>query len=161
MIWRSLLSVFLVLSALTGFAVPSMAVNPDEVLKDPALESRARELGKELRCVVCQNQSIDDSNAPLARDLRVLLRERLQSGDTDEEAMDYIVNRYGNFVLLRPPFQWSTFMLWFGPAIIFLLAFGTYWIFVRRRPETPADIPDQLSPAEREKLETILTKDRA
>ena len=160
-IWRSFLLFTFIVSALATFPAPSMAVNPDEVLKDPALEARARELGKELRCVVCQNQSIDDSNAPLARDLRILLRERLKEGDTDDEAMDYIVARYGNFVLLRPPFEWSTLMLWFGPAIIFLLAFGTYWIFVRGRPAAPADVPDQLSPAEREKLETILAKDRA
>ncbi|MFC1673702.1 cytochrome c-type biogenesis protein, partial [Pseudomonadota bacterium] len=94
------------------------AVEPNEILKDPALETRAREVGKGLRCVVCQNQSIDDSNAELARDMRVLVRDRIVAGDSNEEVMAYMVDRYGDFVLLDPPFKASTYVLWIGPAII-------------------------------------------
>jgi cytochrome c-type biogenesis protein CcmH len=152
--------ILLVFSALISVSGPSHAVNPDEVLKDPALEARARELSKELRCVVCQNQSIDDSNAPLARDLRILLRERLEAGDTDKAAMDYIVDRYGSFVLLKPPFNWSTLLLWFGPGLILILAFAAFWAMTRKRSVAQTDTPDTLSPAEREKLQTILTEGR-
>src|SRR6202142_12551 len=97
-----------------GFLAPSaaFAVTPDEILKDPALEARARNLSKELRCMVCQNQSIDDSEAPLAHDLRVLVRERLQSGDSDQQVLNFLVARYGEFVLLRPQFAWHTAALW-------------------------------------------------
>lgn len=125
------------LAALLGIAMalfvaqtgPCRAVLPDEMLQDVALEARARALSQELRCVVCQNQSIDDSNAPLARDLRVLLRERLSAGDSDREAVDFIVARYGNFVLLKPPVQWNTLLLWIGPLLVLLIAglgFGRY-----------------------------------
>src|SRR5258708_39921351 len=92
------------------------AVQPDEVLPDPGLETRARVLSKELRCLVCQNQSIDDSAAPLARDLRLLVRERLTGGDSDPEVLDFLVARYGEFVLLQPRFAWRTALLWLGPA---------------------------------------------
>ena len=136
---------------------PSQAVEPSEVLADPALETRARDLSRHLRCVVCQNQSIDDSNAPLARDLRVILRERLKAGDTDEAANDYIVARYGNFVLLKPPVQVSTLLLWFGPGIIFILALLAFWTLIRKRPEKSADDASQtLTAAEREELQSIL-----
>ena len=136
---------------------PSQAVEPSEVLADPALEARARNLSQHLRCVVCQNQSIDDSNAPLARDLRVLLRERLKAGDTDAAANDYIVARYGNFVLLKPPVQVSTLLLWFGPGIIFILALLAYWTLIRNRPEKGADDASlTLTAAEREELQSIL-----
>ncbi|HRX04273.1 MAG TPA: cytochrome c-type biogenesis protein CcmH, partial [Anaerolineae bacterium] len=94
---------------------------PDEVLADPALEARARTLSQDLRCLVCQNQSIDDSNAPLARDLRIIVRERLSAGDTDKQVIDYLVTRYGNYVLLKPPLQADTLLLWIGPAIAFLI----------------------------------------
>jgi cytochrome c-type biogenesis protein CcmH len=145
--------------ALIAFASPAMAVQPDEVLAEPALEARARDLGQILRCVVCQNQSIDDSNAPLARDLRILLRERLQAGDTDDEAMDYIVARYGHFVLLKPPMQLSTLLLWFGPALIFLLAAFAYWTMIRSKTATAtASSPDTLSDEERDELRNILNK---
>ena len=97
---------------------PAHAIQPDEVLADPALEARAREIGRELRCLVCQNQSIDDSDADLARDLRVLVRERLQAGDSDRQVVDYVVSRYGDFVLLRPPVKPATYALWFGPLLI-------------------------------------------
>lgn len=111
----------LALLALVVIALPAAAVQPDEVLPDPALEARARAISAHLRCLVCQNQSIDDSNAPLAKDLRVLVRERLQANDSDEAVLDYVVQRYGEFVLLRPPFKMSTWLLWFSP-LLFLLA---------------------------------------
>jgi cytochrome c-type biogenesis protein CcmH len=136
---------------------PSRAVEPSEVLADPVLEKRARNLSQHLRCVVCQNQSIDDSNAPLARDLRVLLRERLQAGDTDEAANAYIVARYGNFALLKPPVQGNTLLLWFGPGIIFILALLAFWTLIRKRPEKSADDASQtLTVAERDELQSIL-----
>ncbi|MEZ5818347.1 MAG: cytochrome c-type biogenesis protein [Hyphomicrobiaceae bacterium] len=98
--------------------VPSFAVQPDEILADPRLEARARAISEGLRCLVCQNQSIDDSNAPLARDLRLLVRERLKAGDSDKQAVDYIVQRYGDFVLLRPPFNAGTVLLWIAPLLL-------------------------------------------
>jgi len=103
-------------------SAPAFAVQPDEVLSDPALEARARVLSQELRCLVCQNQSIDDSDALLARDLRLLLRERLKSGDSDQQVLDFLVARYGEFVLLRPPLGWNTVLLWLTPGL--LLAAG-------------------------------------
>lgn len=142
---------------LTAISAPSQAVEPSEVLADPALETRARALSQHLRCLVCQNQSIDDSNAPLAKDLRVLLRERLKAGDTDEAAIDYIVARYGNFVLLKPPVQVNTLLLWFGPGVIFILALIAYWTLIRKRPEKSADdASETLTAAEREELQSIL-----
>ena len=96
------------------------AVEPDEVLDDPVLEERAREISQHLRCVVCQNQSIDDSSAPLARDLRIIIRERLVAGDSNDEAIQFVTDRYGDFVLLRPPFQGDTYILWFAPFLIIL-----------------------------------------
>jgi cytochrome c-type biogenesis protein CcmH len=147
----------LAIAALLAFAAPSPAVEPDEVLPDASQEARARDLSQHLRCVVCQNQSIDDSNAPLARDLRVLLRERISAGDTDKAAMDYIVARYGNFVLLKPPVQLNTLLLWFGPVLILLLALFASWTFIHKRPETQSDTaPEALTPAEREKLQSLL-----
>jgi len=114
------------------------AVEPSEILSDPVLEARAREISKDLRCLVCQNQSIDDSNADLARDLRVLVRERLVRGDTNDQVLEYVVSRYGDFVLLRPPFKASTYVLWFGPAFIFLLGVLALVLFFRRRASAPA-----------------------
>ncbi|MDO8296067.1 MAG: cytochrome c-type biogenesis protein CcmH [Caulobacter sp.] len=102
--------------------VVSLAVEPNEMLQDPTLEARAETLSKELRCVVCQNQSIDASSAPLARDMRLLVRERIAAGDTDVQAKAYLVERYGNFVLLKPPFQADTLLLWFGPLLILVVA---------------------------------------
>ena len=126
---------------LTVFCALAPAVTPDEVLQDPRLEARARAISQGLRCVVCQNQSIDDSNAPLAHDLRVLLRERLVSGDTDEQAIDYIVARYGNFVLLRPPMQLNTLFLWVGPALFVMIAAIGFGRYVRMRLAHPASLP--------------------
>eukprot|EP01030_Chromulinospumella_sphaerica_P029629 gene29629-30080_t len=114
----------------TSAAGPAFAVLPEEQLKDPVLEARARHLSKELRCVVCQNQTIDDSDAPLAADLRAILRERLTAGDSDEQAKAYLVQRYGDFVLLKPPVNPATLFLWFGPALLLLGGgFGVwrYW----------------------------------
>ena len=121
------------LIALSAFATAAVAVTPEEALPNPKLELRARAISQDLRCVVCQNQSIDDSNAPLARDLRVLLRERLRAGDSDQQAIDYIVARYGNFVLLRPPLQPNTLVLWFGPALLILAAALGFGRYVRRQ----------------------------
>ncbi|MDP2411582.1 MAG: cytochrome c-type biogenesis protein CcmH [Pseudolabrys sp.] len=114
-------------------ATPVLALQPDEILKDPAMEARARELSRELRCMVCQNQSIDDSDAPLARDLRLLVRERLVQGDSDRQVRDFLVARYGEFVLLRPPLRWHTLILWFlGPAAL-LAGIGGLYLLARRR----------------------------
>jgi len=119
------------------------------------LEERAREISKELRCLVCQNQSIDDSNAGLARDLRALVRERLLAGDSDSQVTDYVVARYGDFVLLRPPFKASTYALWLGPGVILLL--GLIWAgaYMRRQPRETAEVIP-LDDAERQRLKSLL-----
>ena len=128
----------------------AQAVQPDEMLSDPQLEARARTLSRELRCMVCQNQSIDDSEAPLARDLRILVRERLRAGDSDPQVLNFLVARYGEFVLLRPPFEWHTALLWFAPLVV-LLAGGFSLVFLARKRGTPT-VPPALSAAERERL---------
>jgi cytochrome c-type biogenesis protein CcmH len=112
---------------------PTLAVNPDEVLADPVLESRAREISKGLRCLVCQNQSIDDSDADLAKDLRILVRERLSAGDSNEDVTHFVVSLYGDFVLLKPPFKMSTIALWLGPLVIMLIGLVAVGVFFRRR----------------------------
>ena len=117
---------------------PVLAVEPSEMLKDAALETRARALSKELRCMVCQNQSIDDSEAPLAHDLRVLVRERLQAGDSDAQVVDFLVARYGEFVLLNPRLSWRTAVLWGLPPAVLLLGMLALIVVVRRRSTTPA-----------------------
>lgn len=136
-------------------ASPLWAVQPDEVLDDPALEARARALSEGLRCLVCRNENIDASNAQLARDLRLLVRERLVAGDTDEEAIAFIVDRYGEYVLLNPPASGSTWVLWLaGPAML-LLGGGIAAVYIRRRGRaTPED--DQLTDAEEARLRDIL-----
>lgn len=143
------------LLALALAALPAPAVEPDEVLKDPRLEARARELGKELRCLVCQNQSIDDSNAPLARDLRVLVRERLVAGDSDRQVLDYLVGRYGTFVLLKPPMKPATYLLWFGPALVLALGAAGLFVLARRRRVAPVEAAP-LSAEERKRLDALL-----
>lgn len=121
----------------------ALAVEPDEMLADPALEARAEALSKELRCVVCQNQTIDGSAAPLARDMRLLVRERLAAGDTDAQAKAYLVARYGNFVLLKPPFQPDTWALWIGPAVILILAAGALVVAAKTgAPDDDIDATD-------------------
>lgn len=134
-------------------AQPALAVLPDEVLSDPRLEARARALSAELRCMVCQNQSIDDSDAELARDLRLLVRERLEAGDSDEQVLSYIASRYGEFVLLRPTFSLRNALLWGAP--ILLLALGGAAILVSSRNRRRTITPD-LSEAESSQLERIL-----
>ncbi len=138
------------LLALLLLASSAWAVTPDERLADPALEARARALSQELRCLVCQNQSIDDSNAGLARDLRVLVRERLLAGDSDRQVIDYLTNRYGDFVLLRPAVKPSTLALWFAPLVVLLFGATGVFVFFRRR-RAVADVPP-LSPEEQRRL---------
>ena len=140
-------------------AVSAGAVNPDEMLDDPALEARAREISKGLRCLVCQNQSIDDSDADLARDLRVLVRERLVAGDSDGQVIDYVVSRYGDFVLMRPPFKATTYALWLGPALIGGLGILAVMAFYRRRTAAGArqrTAPPPLTEDEKRRLKTLL-----
>ncbi|MGI9419207.1 MAG: cytochrome c-type biogenesis protein [Geminicoccaceae bacterium] len=138
------------------------ATTPDEVLDDPELERRARALAKELRCLVCQNQSIDDSDADLARDLRRLVRERLLAGDTDDEIIAFATERYGDFVLLRPPVKPSTWILWYGPLVIFVLAAVTIALYMRRRRNAPVEAEvDQLSDDERARLDRLLERQSA
>jgi cytochrome c-type biogenesis protein CcmH len=132
MMRRVLLAVALVLAA-----APAFAVNPDEVLADPALETRARAISAELRCMVCQNQSIDDSNAELAKDVRLLVRQRIAGGDSDEQVMTYIVSRYGEFVLLKPRFETKTLLLWCAPLLLIALGGISLAVFARRRAGKP------------------------
>ena len=140
---------------LAAVPVPASAVEPDEILDDPKLEARARALSLGLRCLVCQNQSIDDSNAPLARDLRVLVRERLSAGDTDAQVLDFVVARYGEFVLLKPRFGPHTYVLWLAPLLVLLLAsFGLDRAHRRRR--AAPDAAPELSAADRAKLDKLL-----
>jgi cytochrome c-type biogenesis protein CcmH len=140
----------ILLLILLGWPLAAQAVQPDEMLSDPQLELRARALSRELRCMVCQNQSIDDSEAPLARDLRVLVRERLRAGDSDSQVLNFLVARYGAFVLLRPPFEWHTALLWLAPLAV-LLAGGFSLVILARKRRPPA-VPPALSAAEQERL---------
>lgn len=133
-----------------GFA----ATSPDEVLDDPVLEQRARALAKELRCLVCQNQSIDDSDADLARDLRQIVRERLVAGDSDADIIAFVTNRYGDFVLLRPPIKPATWGLWFGPLALFLIAAAGLALYLRRR-QAPEPVSG-LSAEEQARLDALL-----
>jgi cytochrome c-type biogenesis protein CcmH len=151
MIRRALLLVALLL--LTVFC--AQAVEPGEQLKDPTLEARARTLSSGLRCLVCQNETIDESNASLAHDIRVLLRERLAAGDTDAQAVKAIVDRYGEFVLLNPPVKPATYVLWFGPLAILLVGLAGGVIWLRRRAPCEHEA-EPLNPAERSRLDTIL-----
>ncbi|SDZ79435.1 cytochrome c-type biogenesis protein [Rubrimonas cliftonensis] len=137
-------------------AGPAPAVQPDEVLADPALESRAREISKELRCLVCRNEAIDDSNAELARILRLLVRERVVAGDSDGEVIDYVVDRYGEYVLLRPRFTLGNALIWLsGPLILALGGFAA-WRYVRARAPQAAAQPAPLTEAERRDLDALL-----
>jgi cytochrome c-type biogenesis protein CcmH len=141
-------------------AAPSFAVQPDEILSDPALEARARAISQELRCMVCQNQSIDDSEAPLARDLRLLVRERLKAGDSDGQVLDFLVARYGEFVLLKPPFNWHTALLWLlGPLALLAAGLGLFRVMRRSVAAAPGAAP--LSEDEERRLDRILAEDAA
>lgn len=151
---------FAVFMAALLLAAPAVAVNPSERLEDPALEERAREVSKGLRCVVCQNQSIDDSDAELARDMRVVVRERIEAGDSNAEVVSYMQDRYGDYVLLKPPMKPSTYVLWFGPLAVFLAAVGIVVAFYRRsRRGAAAGGPPPLTEEEQKRLDGLL-KDR-
>jgi cytochrome c-type biogenesis protein CcmH len=153
MVWS--VRFLLVALALLG-ATPLYAVQVDEILPNPALEARARVISQDLRCMVCQNQSIDDSEAPLARDLRLLVRERLKAGDSDTQVVDYLVARYGEFVLLRPRMSWHTAILWGAPLTILMIGLFAIGFSVLRR-SAGAALPEvaALSEAERSKLNAI------
>jgi cytochrome c-type biogenesis protein CcmH len=157
-------SLCLVVMLLTFVAAPSaIAVEPNEVLADPALEARARALSKELRCMVCQNQSIDDSDAPLARDLRILVREHLQAGESDRQVIDFLVARYGEFVLLRPRFSWHTALLWLGPAAILVIGVCGIIVLARRHRanfDRARVAQERLTAAEAARLSDILRSDQ-
>ena len=148
---------FAMIALLAALLAPTaaVAVEPDEILKDPKLEARARQLSEELRCMVCQNQSIDDSAAPLARDLRLLVRERLTKGDSDGEVLDYLVARYGEFVLLKPRFELQNLLLWGLPPFALVAGMIALYLTARRRPTTEAQ-PPALSPDEQKKLATLV-----
>ncbi len=142
---------FLILALM---ASPVFAVQPDEILDDPVLEARAREMSKGLRCLVCRNESIDESNADLARDLRLLVRERLVAGDSDEAAIEFIVDRYGEYVLLKPTMAGANKLLWIAGPVMLLLALGIGITYIRKREN--AAVPDALSDQEKNRLSKIL-----
>ncbi len=146
---RAMALIFLALC----LAPPAAAVEPGEKLDDPVLERRARDISKNLRCLVCQNQTIDDSNADLARDLRILVRERLLAGDSDTAVIDFVVDRYGDYVLLDPPFKGTTYVLWFGPGVIFAFGAAALVLFFRRRV-SPA--PSALTEEEARRVEALM-----
>jgi cytochrome c-type biogenesis protein CcmH len=139
---------------LTLFMTPAFAVEPTELLPDPALEARARDIGRSLRCVVCQNQSIDDSAAEVARDMRRAVRERISAGDKDEQVFAYMVARYGDYVLLKPPFKAGTWVLWLGGPLVLVVAGGLLLIAARRRKPIPPAEP--LSDEEQRRLNALL-----
>jgi cytochrome c-type biogenesis protein CcmH len=151
MLRRLLLACLLCLSGL-----PAFAVQPGEVLPDPVLEARARALSAELRCMVCQNESIDDSEAPLAKDLRILVREHLTAGDSDKAVKDFLVARYGDFILLKPPLELRTVVLWSAPFMLLILGAGGIWVFLRR---SRGAVPLVLSKAEEARIEEILKRE--
>jgi cytochrome c-type biogenesis protein CcmH len=150
-----------ILFALAVIASPAAhAVQPDEVMADPAKEARARNLSRELRCMVCQNQSIDDSEAPLARDLRLLVRERIAAGDSDKAVIDFLVARYGEFVLLNPRFERQTWLLWLAPPLLLIGGGLALWIYARRRPQREVAEPTALTPEEEARLAALMSGDR-
>ena len=149
----------LALTLLLLSMTPVYAVQPDEVLDDPVLEGRARELSKELRCLVCRNENIDESNADLARDLRLVLRERLVAGDSDQEALDFIVDRYGEYALLKPTATGGNWLLWAAGPLMLILALGIAVLYLRKRAEEPAaQAVEGLSTEEQARLQEILER---
>lgn len=152
-----LIRMIVLISALLLAPLAVRAVQPDEIMKDPKLEARARALSAELRCMVCQNESIDESNADLARDLRLLVRERLQAGDSDEQIRAFLVRRYGDFILLKPPFKLETWLLWGAPFLVLLMG-GCIILFARRRQQS-FGAANPLTEAERAKLDAMLGDD--
>jgi cytochrome c-type biogenesis protein CcmH len=155
MTWRSVLAALLLALAV---AAPACAIEPQEQLTDPALEARARTLGQELRCLVCQNESIDDSNADLARDLRTIVRERLTAGDSDQQVLGFVTARYGDYVLLRPPVRAGTVVLWFGPVVLLVAAITA--MTLRRRRRAKAE-PAPLSSEEDRRFARLLDEETA
>lgn len=161
---RSIVLGLALVCAAAASAGSARALQPDEILSDAALEKRARGLSAELRCLVCQNQSIDDSDAPLARDLRILVRERLLAGDTDDEVRDFVVARYGEFVLLKPPFSLETLLLWFMPLLALAAAIVILWSSFRAaqtsatEPAVGSTPQSRLTPDEQAKLDALLAK---
>jgi cytochrome c-type biogenesis protein CcmH len=158
---KKLLACLLVAAAMSG-APKAHAVQPDEIMPDPAKEARARDLSRELRCMVCQNQSIDDSDAPLARDLRLLVRERIASGDSDRQVIDFLVARYGEFVLLKPRFSPHTLLLWLLPPLALAGGGVALWLYSRRRPGAAATADPSLlhlTKEEEARLERLLAAD--
>jgi len=144
--------------ALMLVAVPAVhAVQPDEIMADPVKEARARDLSRELRCMVCQNQSIDDSDAPLARDLRLLVRERIAAGDSNGEVLDFLVARYGEFVLLKPRFERQTLLLWLVAPLLLAAGGFALWRQNRRRTQAAADLPPPLTPEEQARLAALMS----
>ena len=152
---RRLLAGFVVLAAI-GLS-SARAVQPDEVMADPAKEARARNLSRELRCMVCQNQSIDDSEAPLARDLRLLVRERIAAGDSDAQVVDFLVARYGEFVLLKPRFEPQTLLLWLVPPLVLVGGGAALWVNARRRGKRASQATLSLTPDEEAKLAALMS----
>lgn len=148
----------LILAFLLMGPLAALAVQPDEVLDDPVLEARARALSAGLRCMVCQNQSIDDSDAPLARDLRLRVRERIKAGDSDDQVVDYLVARYGEFVLLKPRLNAKTLLLWGAPPLVLLLGAYVAWSVMRRRASTDF-APDSLSGDEINRIHALLDRE--
>lgn len=147
----------IVAALLLGLMPAALAVEPSEMLSNPKLEARAETIGRQLRCLVCQNESIEDSSADLAHDLRVLIRNRLKAGDTNAQVIKYLTDRYGDFVLLKPPVEPATYVLWFSPFAILAIGAVGAWIYTRRRP-APPDEP--LDPNQRRKLERLLLEDQ-
>ena len=154
MTWPSVFAALLALAV----AAPACAIEPQEQLTDPALEARARTLGQELRCLVCQNESIDDSNADLARDLRTIVRERLTAGDSDQQVLGFVTARYGDFVLLRPPVRAGTLLLWFGPVVLLVAAIIAMMLLRRHRAKAE---PAPLSSEEDRRLARLLDEETA
>ncbi|MBR0701510.1 cytochrome c-type biogenesis protein [Bradyrhizobium sp. 62B] len=153
---RRMMAAFAVLMLL---ALPAAhAVQPDEIMADPAKEARARELSRELRCMVCQNQSIDDSDAPLARDLRLLVRERIGAGDSNSQVLDFLVARYGEFVLLKPRFERQTLVLWLLGPLLLMGGGVALWLQIRRRARDGADLPaPPLTPDEQARVAALMS----
>ncbi|EAQ13562.1 MULTISPECIES: cytochrome c-type biogenesis protein [Maritimibacter] len=144
--------------ALILAAAPALAVNPDEVLDDPAMEARARAISAELRCVVCRGENIDESNAAIARDLRLLVRERLVAGDTNDEVIDFVVDRYGEYVLMKPTTGGANILLWGAGPALFLIAAAGAIIYLRGRSTAKAPGADGLSDAEQARLDELLNR---
>ncbi|MBC7951275.1 MAG: cytochrome c-type biogenesis protein CcmH [Rhodospirillaceae bacterium] len=150
----------LVIAAMLAFSVPAFAADPSEMLKDPKQEERAQHLGKGLRCMVCQSESIEDSNADLAKDLRIIVRERIAQGETDDQVKKFVVDRYGDYVLLKPPFKASTLILWVGPFALLALGLGAVFGFYRRRGKTAPAQPAPLTAEEKRRLDALLKDEK-